>query len=238
MAVSPLSFIYLFYALYDEIVFDGSSLDVLQWVTFPAIVFPLAPVVIRNDQTAGLVFFSLYCLAIFGSSAYLMRADSGVHLFLILVMLSGMIRFGATQTRQVAAWAGVYIAFIVFCELRFTSPSKFLRMDELFLSIVFTSVVASTIILLVLDVRALVLEVEEAETALAVEHARSEALLRSLLPDEITAQLKKRPGEVIADGLPAVTLLFADIVDFTPRWPGWGQGRWSAGSTASFQPST
>ena len=52
---------------------------------------------------------------------------------------------------------------------------------------------------------------------LDAEFARSEALLHNLLPDEIAARLKDRPGEVIADGLPAVTLLFADIVDFTPR---------------------
>jgi adenylate cyclase/guanylate cyclase len=60
-------------------------------------------------------------------------------------------------------------------------------------------------------------QVRTAQDALATEHARSEALMDNLLPTEIAARLKSGPGQVIADDLPAVTILFADIVDFTPR---------------------
>ncbi len=49
------------------------------------------------------------------------------------------------------------------------------------------------------------------------EFDRFETLLANLLPDEIAFRLKERTGEVIADGLPAVMLLFAGIVDFAPR---------------------
>jgi len=50
---------------------------------------------------------------------------------------------------------------------------------------------------------------------LDVERARSEALLRRILPDRVALRLKD--GErVIADRYEAVTVLFADIVDFTP----------------------
>ena len=46
-------------------------------------------------------------------------------------------------------------------------------------------------------------------------HARSEALLRSILPDEIAERLKD--GTVrIADDLPAVSVVFADLTDFSP----------------------
>jgi class 3 adenylate cyclase len=49
---------------------------------------------------------------------------------------------------------------------------------------------------------------------LEVERARSEGLLRNMLPEPIADRLKQREG-VIADAFGEVTVLFADIVDFT-----------------------
>ena len=51
---------------------------------------------------------------------------------------------------------------------------------------------------------------------LEAERARSEGLLRNMLPESIAERLKQRQ-EVIADASPQVTVLFADIVDFTPH---------------------
>jgi adenylate cyclase len=50
---------------------------------------------------------------------------------------------------------------------------------------------------------------------LEAERARSEGLLRNLLPTSIAERLKQR--QVIADASPKVTVLFADIADFTPH---------------------
>jgi class 3 adenylate cyclase len=52
--------------------------------------------------------------------------------------------------------------------------------------------------------------------ALRLEQERSERLLLNVLPASIAARLKQTEG-VIADGFPEVTVLFADIVDFTRR---------------------
>jgi class 3 adenylate cyclase len=52
--------------------------------------------------------------------------------------------------------------------------------------------------------------------ALAVEQERSERLLLNVLPAPIAARLKQADG-VIADAFPDVSVLFADIVDFTGR---------------------
>ncbi len=46
------------------------------------------------------------------------------------------------------------------------------------------------------------------------EHERSESLLLNILPGPIAERLKEGQG-IIADGFPDVTILFADIVDFT-----------------------
>ena len=44
---------------------------------------------------------------------------------------------------------------------------------------------------------------------------RSDDLLHAILPDQIAAQLKEQPG-TIADDVPSASVLFADVVDFTP----------------------
>jgi class 3 adenylate cyclase len=56
---------------------------------------------------------------------------------------------------------------------------------------------------------------ERALAALQVEQAKSERLLLNVLPEPVAARLKEREG-LIADACPDVTVLFADIVGFTP----------------------
>ena len=51
--------------------------------------------------------------------------------------------------------------------------------------------------------------------ALELEQAKSERLLLNVLPEPVAARLKEQEG-IIADDFPAVTVLFADIVGFTP----------------------
>ena len=58
---------------------------------------------------------------------------------------------------------------------------------------------------------------EAAESELEREYDRSENLLLNLMPTSIAARLKEHPDAIIADHFDAVTILFADIVDFTPR---------------------
>lgn len=61
------------------------------------------------------------------------------------------------------------------------------------------------------------------------EHARAERLLENILPHSVAARLKQEPDRIIADDLLQVTVLFADIVGFTPR-----ASRMSATETVSF----
>jgi adenylate cyclase len=56
---------------------------------------------------------------------------------------------------------------------------------------------------------------ERALAELEVERAKSERLLLNVLPASVASRLKES-DEVIADGFATATVLFADIVDFTP----------------------
>jgi class 3 adenylate cyclase len=58
-------------------------------------------------------------------------------------------------------------------------------------------------------------ELEREHSALEVEQVKSERLLLNVLPEPVAARLKEQQG-VIADASPHVTVLFADIVGFTP----------------------
>jgi class 3 adenylate cyclase len=59
-------------------------------------------------------------------------------------------------------------------------------------------------------------EAVRSRRALALEQERSERLLLNVLPAPIAERLKQGEG-VIADAFPDVTVLFADLVDFTRR---------------------
>lgn len=72
-------------------------------------------------------------------------------------------------------------------------------------------VATTTFVLLEYFVRAR----QRALAALELERAKSERLLLNVLPEPVAARLKEQEG-VIADACPDVTVLFADIVGFTP----------------------
>jgi class 3 adenylate cyclase len=67
-------------------------------------------------------------------------------------------------------------------------------------------------------VRQLHLVVQNAglHAALAVQYDKSERVLANLLPAAVAARLKERPKDAIADQIDDATVLFADIVGFTP----------------------
>lgn len=59
--------------------------------------------------------------------------------------------------------------------------------------------------------------IREQKEQIEHEHQRSERLLENILPAAIAERLKRQPDQIIADDLLQVTILFADIADFTER---------------------
>jgi class 3 adenylate cyclase len=73
--------------------------------------------------------------------------------------------------------------------------------------------------------------------ALQREEERSERLLLNVLPAPIATRLKQH-GDVIADGFAEVTVLFADLVDFTRRSRDTPPSGWCRSWTSCSRPST
>ncbi|MEW9918288.1 adenylate/guanylate cyclase domain-containing protein [Marimonas sp. MJW-29] len=168
-------------------------------------------------QSLALLIGGSVLISVFVVATFLTGASSGLYLFMFNGIVAVALLQSVTRPKESAVLVLVVIVAMAASRLLFPEPSGLLDVGEGFNRTVYVV----TLIVLTSQIAAILFsltaQVAQAEAALAAEHARSEALLQNLLPDEIATRLKDRPGEVIADGLPAVTLLFAHIVDFTPR---------------------
>lgn len=177
----------------------------------------LLPRLARYSVVLSLSIGMFVVIFVFSYLTYHLGTDSGLHLFILVGILALGLVLGTTHPGFAAAMIVISILAMVASVVFFEEPSGYARVDASFQKAILLSVVVLLAFMVASGVYVLSVRVARAEEALAVEHARSEALLQNLLPSEIAARLKAKPGEVIADGLPAVTLLFADIVGFTPR---------------------
>lgn len=202
----------VYYAAYD---FVGLR---LMWITSLACAPVLAlPLIARHSVISALSIGVLIVICVFTFMTYLTGVGSGLFMYMFAGILATVLVCGTDhRIFALSSIASMVIAMLV-CLVLFAEPSGMARVDPFFQKMTFASVIFFFSVMLSAGIYSLAVRVSRAEAALAAEHARSEALLQNLLPDEIASRLKDRPGEVIADGLPAVTLLFADIVDFTPR---------------------
>lgn len=140
-------------------------------------------------------------------------ASSAVSLWALVAALGAVFFLGAP---------GAVKWFIAFCALTVVSaiidpavsaavtpPSSSIRTAFFGLNVLGVALTAYLV------VQYFVRQREAALVALDAEHVRSEELLHNILPRSIADRLKAG-ATVLADAHPAVTVLFADVVDFTP----------------------
>ena len=140
-------------------------------------------------------------------------ASSGVILWSLTAPMGALVFQG---TRQAGFWLAAFLGLVAVSGVIETElASKTLEIPEgviaTFFVLNFGAVSAVCFFLLSYFVR----QRERAAAALAVEREKSERLLLNVLPEPIATRLKDAEG-VIADGFDEATVLFADIVDFTP----------------------
>ncbi|HEY8115592.1 MAG TPA: adenylate/guanylate cyclase domain-containing protein [Actinomycetota bacterium] len=138
--------------------------------------------------------------------------SGGVGLWGILAPLGALVFL---EVRQAVRWFAAFV--LIFLLLGIAGEVLFSDADlpvgftstMLVLNIVGAASVAFTLLAVFAQQR------NAALTALRAEQDRSEALLLNILPRAIAERLKA-DSETIADHFDATTILFADVVDFTP----------------------
>ncbi len=201
-----------FLAIYD---FQGLVLAWAAMLLASSVLF--LPNLAQRNISLAVLIAALSILVLFGWLTYHLSAASGLYLFMILLPLNLVIANGLTRRLGTTLWTGVSIAAMAFCIVAFNEPSGYARTDPQLLRYLHLSTLALIISMVTGGLFILAGRVALAEIALEAEHAKSEALLDNLLPANIAARLKGTPNQIIADNIPEVTILFADIADFTPR---------------------
>ena len=137
----------------------------------------------------------------------------GVGIWGILAPLGALIFLGA---RAGIRWFVVYIAIFLGSGLAGLALAPEKSLPEWFsnLMTVLNITVGGSLIFTILALFAQ--QREEALAEVKVEHERAETLLLNILPGSIAERLKGSP-HTIADQFGAASVLFADVVDFTPR---------------------
>lgn len=167
-----------------------------------------------RDYSAGLLVSSVFIVHM-AFVALTFGYDTGAHHFLILGTVVPFLVFPRAAGKVAIIFATIsgiaYVASIIF---RDKLTGIVVVGDENAMAIVnglfLLGILAATTGFFVSEMR-------RSDDAFEAEHERSEALLYSLLPNEVAARLKEEPGSTIAERLPRVAILFADLVGFTEK---------------------
>lgn len=223
----------LFFLIYDS-AFGEQGVYRYRITTFALfVVFTLIVYLGPRRFGAGATLFlaTIYALSI--GIALQTGRGIGIHFFLLALGPMMPIFFG---TRRPISIAIVTVAGVAtFLAIEFIAPTDIVlyqpwlpqlrnplieSLDLDYGDSIFMLVTIAFQIVLTVGAFAAFRTSENAEAALEREYARSEMLLQSLLPRPIAARLKEHPDDVIADEFDLVSVLFADVVNFTPRASG------------------
>jgi class 3 adenylate cyclase len=166
----------------------------------------------RNGQfQVSIVMAGIEFVIYAALGTYLIGWDSGVHYLLFCAAVGILVSYKQTQLK--AFWAAILsIEYILlyFTAEKIVWPGNLTVIHGFWLANVITAF--GLIFLLFWYQSNLVIHAEQAMNRAL---AQSEALLNNVIPSVIADRLKQTDA-VIADSFPDVSILFADIVNFTP----------------------
>ncbi len=186
-----------------------------------------ALVVLIYLRTGNFDFFRVAQLSLFLFFPFVVQwsigsfvSSSGIALLALMAPIGAMVCYGP---RESIPWFGAYVVLTIVSgvfDFFLASGEDYgipLRTVAVFFVLNFT--IISTIVWLLLRYFIQQRDRYEAELAqqhelVRIEREKSERLLTSILPLHVAERLKLNPG-TIADGFADVSVMFADIVDFT-----------------------
>ncbi len=169
----------------------------------------LVPLAHRLHETAGGILLAIAELAaLFAFSAYLGR-PAGMQLQYFVFAAAPFVVFGIR--RPFLSFTVVLLGLILHLASWFYYPrfQALIAVDKATLNSLYVIATITTVGLISASVYYAYSLAEAAQAQVA-------ALLRTILPDSVAERLTQEPGVQIAERFDAASVLFADLVDFTP----------------------
>ncbi len=176
-----------------------------------------SPLIYKRAPVAAYVWLAICVFGALGANSWMTGAGSGIFLFMFSVPALMMLAMELRYPRIVLA-ATVVAAVITFYVMMFApQPASFITLTPFAEGVLLVNAVFGFMAMLIFFIYYALRRMLAAEAAIQAEYGRSERLLENLLPGKIAERLKDAPDRVIADSMGQVSIVFADIVDFTPR---------------------
>ncbi len=171
----------------------------------------------RRSPAIGQLWLAFWLIGALAVNAWMTGAGSGIFLFLFsvpsLVMLAAELRYLGIIVATTIAAAKVALFIMMFA----AEPASFITLTPFAEGVLLVNAVFGLTAMLMFFIYYALRRMLAAEAAIQVEYGRSKRLLENLLPSKIAERLKDAPNRVIADSMGQVSIVFGDIVDFTPR---------------------
>ncbi len=185
------------------------------------VLYALAPFFHRFGPTsAALYLCSIWLIFGIGHCMFFGR-ESGLQFYFLPGAAASMLVFGPERLFLSACVTIVALIAFLVTEVVFVAPLDFIRVEPLFLDTLYYVTVPFAFLLIFTTSYFAFKEASQAEMALESEHEFSERLLQNILPRAVAIRLRDHHTQLVADQIPSATILFADIVDFTPRAARW-----------------
>mgnify|MGYP001263901570 CR=1 FL=1 len=149
--------------------------------------------------------------------AFVMGSSAPAHLWLIPAAVLGVLVFKPSERLHMAAFVGITLVVFTYLEFVYRDLEPIvLQMEtaEVTQQLAYLSTICAIFLTLVL-IGLMHRRFADSETSLSQEKAQSERLLRAILPETVAQELRDT-GTTQAVRHEDVSILFADLVGFTP----------------------
>ncbi len=193
-------------------IYDFSGLSSLVYVNcICALLYCSMPLWHRWGDFAAPLAFTTIAFASLYYFVSIVGRESGIQLNYLGASAVVFVLFGTERMTWLLSVLAMGLTLHVLVWFQFPTASIPILNGPLLLSYLYT-LSAGSIMLLVAAV------VWYAFRVAAEAEERSESLLRNMLPDKIALRLKSNPEAPIADRFDEASVLFADLVGFTPKF--------------------
>ena len=169
----------------------------------------LVPLAHRIHETAGgLLITVVEYAALFAFMAILGR-PSGVHMQYFVGAAAPFVIFGLGRLRLIVVVVAVGLVLNIVSWFMFPRQDAIIAAEQSVLDSLYVTAAVTTCGLIAATVFYAFRLAERAQE-------ETDSLLRNILPESVVERLKLAPEQNIADGFDEATVLFADLVGFTP----------------------